>query len=120
MTELTAGTWHSTYTYESSSRAETLTDERDVDLNLAGQSVWIASQPADPSLLEMNLTAEGNLLTGTWRERTDPAGYYAGAAFTGAAQFILAGDGLSMFGRWVGHSRDLSEVNAGTWTLILA
>ena len=56
MTELTAGTWHSTYTYESSSRGETITDERKVDLNLAGQSVWIASLPADPSLLEMGWT----------------------------------------------------------------
>jgi hypothetical protein len=68
----------------------------------------------------MDLAVERGVASGTWRERTDPDGYYQGVIFTGAVQFIIAKDSLSMTGRWVGHSRDMSEVNTGTWTLTLA
>ena len=110
-----SGTWHSVYTYESTGRG-ILTDERDVDLHLSGSDVWVASLPVDQSELELNLIISGRTLTGPWRERTHPDGHYAGATFTEAVQFILAEDSRSMSGRWVGHSRDLSEVNTGTWS----
>ncbi len=115
------GTWHCTYAYESSSRGEALTDERDIDLHWKpGSRLAVQSSPSSPSRLTMDLLVEGRTATGTWRERTDPSGYYKGAVFTGAVQLIIAEDNRSMSGRWVGHSRDMSEVNTGTWTLTLA
>jgi hypothetical protein len=117
---LIPGTWRSAYEYESSSRGQTLTDERDVTLSLDGDVIRVRSLPDDPSRLEMELTFRGRSLLGTWMERTDLDGYYAGHVFLGTVLFILAGDGRSMTGRWTGGDRDMAQVNTGTWTLTLA
>jgi hypothetical protein len=37
----------------------------------------------------MDLAAEGNVLPGTWREETDPNGYYRGATYHGAIQLTV-------------------------------
>jgi hypothetical protein len=118
---LIPGTWHSVYVYESSSRDQTLTDERDVTLSLEGAGVRVRSLPGSPSRLEMELAfRERRVLLGTWTERTDPDGYYAGITYVGTALFILAEDSRSMTGRWTGGDRDVAKVNTGTWTLTLA
>lgn len=119
MAEPPVGTWHSVYTYESSSRGQ-MTDERDVELIISPVGVIVTSLPGDPSRLDAILRFDGRLLTGTWRERTDRDGFYGGAVFRGGVQFILAADLRSAAGRWVGHSRDLTEVNSGTWALTYA
>jgi hypothetical protein len=121
MNEGPSGFWRSVCTYESSSRGEVLTDERDVVFSVLGSRVRGGSLPGpSPSRLEMDLEARGRMLTGTWLEETDPDGYYGGITFRGAVQFIVSEDRQSMSGRWVGHSRNLTEVNTGTWTLTLA
>lgn len=124
------GTWHSAYEYESSSRGQTLTDERDVilaigghqvqqdvTLTIYGSQVRVRPLPDSPSRLEMDLSFDRSILAGFWSERTDQAGYYRGHLFTGTVLFIIAEDGRSMAGRWIGADRNLTEVNTGTWTL---
>ena len=111
------GIWRSVYTYKSSSRAGIFTDERDVLMHLLRTRLMVVSLEPDPSALQMQLMPSGRLVAASWTERTDPDGYYAGVTFQGVAQFILAEDGLSMSGAWAGHSRDMSTVNTGPWTL---
>lgn len=111
------GIWHSTYTYQSTGRASSFTDERDVLMRMLGTYLMVISQETDPSALQLQMRPSGRLIAASWSERTDPDGYYAGATFTGVAQFILAEDGLSMSGAWAGHSRDMTTVNTGPWTL---
>jgi hypothetical protein len=120
---LIPGTWHSVYEYESSSRGETLTDERDLAFSLEGDLIRVRSLPGSPSHLEVELAFRGpgpRVLIGTWVERTDPDGYYAGITYVGTALFILTEDSRSMTGRWLGGDRDVAVVNTGTWTLTLA
>jgi hypothetical protein len=37
----------------------------------------------------MDLTANGQVLTGTWSKETNPVGYYQGAVYRGAIQLLL-------------------------------
>src|SRR5256885_2025421 len=74
-------------------------------------------EPA-PSGLVMDLTANGQVLTGTWTEETNPEGYYQGAVYHGAIQLLLEPTGRRMAGKWVGFGRDF-DLNTGPWTLEL-
>jgi hypothetical protein len=71
-----------------------------------------------PSKLVMDFTTDGAVLTGTWREETDPAGYYRGAVYHGAIQLVAGPSGHRMKGQWTGFGKD-GEVNTGPWTLDL-
>jgi hypothetical protein len=102
---LIPGTWHSVYEYESSSRGQTLTDERDVTVSLEGGQVRVNSFPDSPSRLAMELTIRERVPMGFWKERTDPDGYYAGVTYIGTALLILAEDGRSMTGKWTAGTR---------------
>ena len=62
----------------------------------------------------MDLTANGQVLTGTWTEETNPAGYYHGAVYHGAIQLLLEPTGRRMTGKWVGFGRDF-DLNTGPW-----
>jgi hypothetical protein len=64
----------------------------------------------------MDLAANGQVLTGTWTERTDPSGYYHGSVYHGAIQLLLEPTGRRMSGKWVGFGHDF-ELNTGPWTL---
>jgi hypothetical protein len=64
----------------------------------------------------MDLTANGQVLTGTWTEETNPVGYYQGAVYHGAIQMLLEPTGRKMTGKWVGFGRDF-DLNSGPWTL---
>lgn len=110
------GIWHSVYSYESSGRVGTFTDERDMLVAVLAGHTSASSLEERFGSLRLDLQAAGRLIAATWTERTDPDGYYAGAEFQGVAQFILAEDGLSMSGAWAGHSRDMTTVNTGPWT----
>jgi hypothetical protein len=66
----------------------------------------------------MDLTANGQVLTGTWTEETNPSGYYQGAVYHGATQLLLEPTGRKMTGKWVGFGRDF-DLNTGPWTLEL-
>ncbi len=55
---------------------------------------------------------------GTWEERTSPSGYYKGAGYRGAIQFLVAPSGGAMTGKWLGFGRDF-RINTGDWELTL-
>ena len=111
------GIWLSKYQYPSSSRGRTYTGAHHVLLIHRGSKVQ-ARSIGSPSKLLMDLTAEGNVLTGTWREETDPDGYYRGATYHGAIQLTVGPSGHRMKGQWAGFGKD-GEVNSGPWTLNL-
>ena len=78
-----------------------------------GPRLQVRSVPASASRLMMDLTVNGQVITGTWTEQTSPAGYYQGGVYHGAIQLLL-----DPTGRWVGFGRDF-DLNSGPWTLEL-
>jgi hypothetical protein len=66
----------------------------------------------------MDLTVSGSVLTGTWTEETDAAGYYKGSAYHGAIQFTAGPSGTRLTGAWVGFNKD-GGIQTGPWTLDL-
>jgi transcriptional regulator with XRE-family HTH domain len=111
------GIWLSRYEYPSSSRGKVYSGAHYVVVIQRGSKVQVRSI-GSPSKLLMDLTAEGNVLTGTWREETAPDGYYRGATYHGAIQFTVGPSGHRMKGQWAGFGKD-GEVNSGPWTLDL-
>ncbi len=118
---LYAGVWLSRYEFSSSGRGQTLTGAHFVVLvqngnRLTGQSLPGASSRPD-SPLSLDLTVDGNVVTGTWVEQTATDGYYAGARYHGAVQLLAEPTGRRMAGKWVGFGKDF-DVNTGPWELI--
>ena len=74
--------------------------------------------PASKSKVMMDLTVNGQVITGTWTEQTNPEGYYQGSVYHGAIQLLLDPTGHRMTGKWVGFGRDF-DLNTGPWTLQL-
>jgi len=114
------GIWRSRYEYVSSGRSgETFADEHYVVILHRGVKVQVRSLPESaPSRLVMDLTANGQVITGTWTEETNPEGYYQGAVYHGAIQMLLEPTGHKMSGKWVGFGRDF-DLNTGPWALEL-
>ncbi|WP_427887126.1 hypothetical protein ACQHIV_29545 [Kribbella sp. GL6] len=111
------GLWHSSYTYYSSGRNKELQGEHVVRLRHAGGRIIAASDPAEQeSRLALELSVRGAIATGTWTERTAPAGYYRGAVYHGAVQLVVSPHGRSMTGRWLGFGKRFA-VNTGDWQL---
>jgi transcriptional regulator with XRE-family HTH domain len=113
-----SGIWLSTYAYESSGRGASFTSHHYVVLLQSGARVLVRSVPRSASALSMSLTANGTVVTGTWTEKTRSDGYYRGATYTGALQFLEKGSGR-LEGRWIGFGKN-SEINDGPWSLALA
>lgn len=110
-----SGIWLSDYEYRSSGRDETFHGRHYVMLLQRGAKLMVRSLPASSSLLSMDLDVNGKVITGTWAESTDPAGYYRGAVYTGALQLVEeAAERLG--GKWVGFGKE-AEVNTGAWSL---
>jgi transcriptional regulator with XRE-family HTH domain len=112
------GIWLSSYDYYSSGRDQTLTSAHHVMLLQRGARLMVRSLPASGSQLSMDLSVNGQVVTGTWTEQTQADGYYRGAVYHGAIQLLQEPTGRRMFGKWVGFGREL-EVNTGAWTLSL-
>jgi transcriptional regulator with XRE-family HTH domain len=112
------GIWLSSYDYESTGREATFTSHHYVAVVQHGTRLQVRSMPGSRSRLLMDLTANGQVLTGTWTEETNPAGYYQGAVYHGAIQFLLQPTGRKMTGKWVGFGRDF-DLNTGPWRLEL-
>jgi hypothetical protein len=74
-----SGIWLSSYEYESTGRGATFTSHHYVAVVQHGTRLQVRSTPGSRSRLLMDLTANGQVLTGTWTEETSPAGYYKGA-----------------------------------------
>ena len=112
------GIWLSHYEYESTSRGATFSNEHYVVLIQHGDRLQVRSVPGSASRVMMDLTVNGQVVTGTWSEETSPAGYYEGAVYHGAIQLLLAPTGRKMTGKWVGFGKD-HDVNTGPWNLEL-
>ncbi len=115
-----AGVWHSRYVYYSDGRQQEFEGEHYVVLNHQGNRLHGQSLPNSlNSLLTLEITVAGSVLTGTWMERTSPTGYYKGAVYHGAIQLLVDPSGRSMNGRWVGFDKK-STVKSGEWELTRA
>jgi transcriptional regulator with XRE-family HTH domain len=112
-----SGIWRSEYQYYSSGRDETYTSRHYVVLLQRGGRLMVRSLPASASQLSMDLGVNGQVITGTWTERTQEGGYYRGAVYTGAIQ-MLQESAEHLSGKWVGFGKE-SEVNTGPWSLTL-
>ncbi|WP_116214955.1 XRE family transcriptional regulator [Streptomyces olivoreticuli] len=115
-----SGIWLSRYEYHSSGRETDFTGEHYVVVLQHGNKLTVRSLPegsSNPnSPLTLDLTVEGNVVTGTWREETARDGYYAGAVYHGAIQLLVEPTGRKMIGKWVGFGKDF-DVNTGPWEL---
>ena len=112
--------WRSTYSYVSSSRGnETFTSEHYVMAIQHGNRIQVRSLPKTAAgRVMMDLTIDGQVITGTWTEETDPGGYYKSSVYSGAIHLLLDHTGHRMKGQWLGFNRD-GEVDNGPWTLDL-
>ncbi|HKM57012.1 MAG TPA: hypothetical protein VJY33_26635, partial [Isosphaeraceae bacterium] len=82
-----------------------------------GGRLMVRALPASASQVSMDLGVNGQVITGTWAERTQEGGYYRGAAYTGAIQ-LLEESAERLNGVWVGFGKE-SEINTGPWSLTL-
>ncbi|MEV6595440.1 helix-turn-helix transcriptional regulator [Actinoplanes sp. NPDC051346] len=111
------GIWLSEYQYYSSSRDQHFSARHHIVLLQHDDRLTVRGIPGSAdSLLTMDLTVEGSVVTGTWSETTGAEGYYRGARYHGAIQMQADATGLRMAGKWVGFGKD-GETNTGPWTL---
>ncbi|MCZ4510459.1 helix-turn-helix transcriptional regulator [Streptomyces sp. ActVer] len=117
-----AGVWLSKYEYFSSGRDGSFVGLHHVVLLQHGNRLTVRSLPgasSNPnSPLTMDLTVDGNVITGTWVEQTATDGYYRGARYHGAIQMLVEPTGTRMAGKWIGFGKDM-DVNTGPWELRL-
>lgn len=115
-----SGIWLSRYEFYSSGRNGTYIGAHHVLLLQTGDRITgrsISSNSLDPgSSLSLDLSVERNVITGTWRERTGPEGYYTGATYHGAVQLLAEPTGRRLSGKWVGFGKNM-DVNSGPWEL---
>ena len=112
------GVWLSRYQYYSSGREESFAGQHFVVVLQHGDRLTARSLPGSAaSSLSLDLTVDGAVVTGTWVEQTDSAGYYRGARYHGAIQLLAEPTGRRMAGKWVGFGKDM-DVNTGPWELI--
>lgn len=115
-----SGIWLSRYEYFSSSRDQTLIGLHHVVVLQHGDRLTVRSLPQGSlnpdSPLTMDLTVDGNVVTGTWVEQTASDGYYRGARYHGAVQLLVEPTGRRMRGKWCGFGSAM-DVNTGPWEL---
>lgn len=115
--EPVGGVWRSRYTYYSDGRAREFEGEHLVQLRRNGDRLSGRSLPTvSGSVLDLDLTVAGSIVTGTWTERTSPTGYYRGATYHGTLQVIANPTGRLLAGAWLGYGKT-GKVNTGAWTL---
>jgi hypothetical protein len=112
------GVWLSRYEYFSSSRGDTFTGLHHVVLLQHGNRLTVRSLPRSAeSVLTMDLTVDGNVITGTWMEQTGESSYYRGARYHGAIQMLVEPTSRRIAGKWVGFGKEM-DVNTGPWELV--
>ncbi|WFE29730.1 helix-turn-helix transcriptional regulator [Solwaraspora sp. WMMD791] len=113
-----SGVWLSRYEYHSSGRGAMFTGQHYVVLLQHGDRLTVRSLPGSSDApLTMDLTVDGNVVTGTWVEQTAPQGYYRGARYHGAIQLLAEPTGRRLSGKWIGFGKEM-DVNTGPWELI--
>ncbi|MGQ4597070.1 XRE family transcriptional regulator [Nocardia sp. R6R-6] len=114
-----SGIWLSRYEYYSSGRDATFTAVHHVVVLQHDNRLTVRSLPnSAQSSMEMDLTVDGHVATGTWSEHTAQDGYYRGAHYHGAIQLLIELTGARMAGKWVGFGKSF-EINSGPWELVL-
>jgi len=114
-----SGIWLSRYEYHSSSRDADFLGWHHVALVHAGGRLQGRSLPGSSnSVLHVDFTVAGQVVTGTWTEHTAADSYYAGAVYHGAIQLLADPTGRRLSGRWVGFGRN-GQINTGRWELTL-
>ncbi|OLT10709.1 hypothetical protein BJF78_05205 [Pseudonocardia sp. CNS-139] len=114
-----AGLWLSRYRYFSTGRDEELEGAHRVRLHAEGDRLRGRSEPDDTGTVELDLRADGLLVTGSWTERTATDGYYRGAVYHGILQLVLDPTGRTMTGRWLGPDKAFA-IGTGSWELTRA
>jgi hypothetical protein len=113
-----SGVWLSRYEYFSSGRDDAFVGQHYVVILQHGDRLTVRSLPNSAgSQVTMDLTVDGNVVTGTWVEQTAPEGYYRGARYHGAIQMLAEPTGRRMAGKWVGFGKEM-DVNTGPWELV--
>ncbi|WP_127353817.1 helix-turn-helix domain-containing protein [Actinacidiphila soli] len=114
-----SGVWLSRYEYVSSGRGgEVFTGLHHVVILQHGYRLTVRSLPgSSDSALTMDLTLDGNVITGTWVEQTAEESYYRGARYHGAVQMLAEPTGRRLVGKWVGFGKEM-DVNTGPWELV--
>jgi transcriptional regulator with XRE-family HTH domain len=114
-----SGVWLSRYEYVSSSRdSQVFTGLHYVVILQHANRLTVRSLPgSSDSPLTMDLTVDGNVITGTWVEQTAEDGHYRGARYHGAIQLLSEPTGRRLTGKWVGFGTEM-DVNTGPWELI--
>ena len=113
------GIWRSRYEYPSSSRGAMFSSQHHVIVIQHGARLQVRSlQGSGQGMVTMDLAVNASVVTGTWQEQTDAAGYYSGATYSGAIQMLVDPSGHRIAGQWVGFGRSF-DVNTGPWTLDL-
>lgn len=116
-----SGIWLSRYEYYSSGRAATLAGLHYVVILQHDDRLTVRSLPQGSlnpdSPLTMDLTMDGNVVTGTWVEQTAVESYYRGARYHGAIQLLVDPSGRRMVGKWVGFGSQM-DINSGPWELV--
>lgn len=112
-----AGAWISTYRYRSTSRDAEFEGVHRVALRIdRGQLIGRSLAHPSGSELELALSVDGSLVTGSWTERTSPKGHYRAATYHGVVQLVLDPTYRSMTGRWLGVSKRFT-IKSGDWRL---
>lgn len=114
------GIWRSAYSYVSSSRGDkTFTSSHYVMVIQHGNRIQVRSLPKTAAgRVMMDLTVDGQVITGTWSEETDPDGYYKSSTYSGAIHMLIDPTGHRMKGKWLGFNRD-GGISDGPWVLDL-
>ncbi|MFC4942200.1 hypothetical protein [Pseudonocardia sp. GCM10023141] len=110
----TAGELAGPYTFVSSGRDTEFVGEHRIVLRPGGGRLCGTSHPTSTGSIELDLSIEGLLVSGSWTDHTDPAGYYRGAVYHGVVQFVLDPTGRSMTGKWLGPDRSF-RIDSGDW-----
>jgi hypothetical protein len=111
-----AGDWTSRYTYFSTGRDAEFEGVHSIRLRAEGGRLVGRSEQTATGCVELDLRADGLLITGSWTERTTPSGYYRGSVYHGIVQLVVDPVGRSMVGRWLGPDKHFT-INSGRWAL---
>lgn len=110
------GLWDSNYSFYSTGRKAEFSHSHQIGLRTERGKLIGRSAPTQTGTVELELTAAGQLITGSWTEHTSPTGYYRGAVYHGILQLVLDPTGRSMAGQWLGPDKHF-VINSGPWSL---
>jgi hypothetical protein len=101
----------------SSGRGATFASSHYVMVIQHGDRLQVRSLPGTATgRVLMDLSVNGQVVTGTWTEETNPDGYYRGSVYHGAIQLTAGPSGTRLAGKWVGFGKG-GEINHGPWSL---